>query len=242
MSSGNLQEQADWFNQRLSDGGPIYTETQPGHLIVEPWNAVSSLLIVLPAIYWLWMVRKEWRNYKFMLYAIPLMILGGTGSTLFHAFRASRFFLFMDFLPTAILTLSLSIYFWIKVLKRWWHVFFIIIPTFVLRFLLFGRLPSHMAINVSYIMTGIITGLPLVILLFKTNFFKVQYVIYTILLFIAAILFRELDAYEITFLPMGTHFLWHAFSGVGAYYILAYLHAFRKRELGKIEAYHISAQ
>jgi hypothetical protein len=88
-----------------------------------------------------------------------------------------------------------------------------------------------MAINVSYIMTGIITGLPLLILLFKTNFFKVQYVIYTILLFIAAILFRELDAYEIRLLPMGTHFLWHAFSGVGAWYILAYLYHFRNLEL-----------
>ena len=230
MKGGYLQDQPDWFNQRLSDGGPVYTETDPSQFIVEPWNAASSLLIVLPAIYWLVVIRKEWRNYKFMLYAIPLMILGGTGSTLFHAFRASRFFLFMDFLPTAILTLSLSIYFWVKVLKKWWYVFFIIIPTFALRFLLFGRLPSHMAINVSYTLTGILIGLPLVILLFKTNFYKVSYVIVTILLFIAAIVFRELDSRDIG-LQMGTHFLWHAFTGVGAWFVLAYLFEFRNREL-----------
>jgi len=236
MNNKLIHDQPDWFDNRLTDGGPIYTETHPGNLIVEPWNAVSSLLIVLPALYWFFVIRKDWQNYKFMLYAVPLMILGGTGSTLFHAFRVSRFFLYMDFVPTALLTLSLSIYFWIKLLNHWWYVFLILIPTFILRFLMFDRLSAHMAINVSYIMTGVITGLPLLILLFKTNFFKVKYVIYTIILFIAAILFRELDTHQINYLPMGTHFLWHAFSGVGAYYILAYLHAFRKRELERIKA------
>ena len=166
-----------------------------------------------------------------MLYAIPLMIIGGMGSTLFHTFRISRFFLYMDFVPPAILTISMSIYFWIKILKRWWYVFFIIIPTFFLRFLMFGELPQHTAINVSYIMTGIITGLPLLLLMFKTKFFKINYVIYTILLFMAAILFRELDTREFSLFPMGTHFLWHAFTGAGAWFILAYLYAFRNREM-----------
>ncbi|MBN2174176.1 MAG: hypothetical protein JW731_08595 [Bacteroidales bacterium] len=231
----NIHEQPNWYDHRFLDGGPVYTETNPDQFIVEPWNAASSLLIVLPAIYWFFIIRKDWQNYKFMLYAIPLMILGGTGSTLFHAFRVSRFFLFMDFVPTAILTLSFSIYFWIKILKRWWYVFFVILPTFALRFLMFGKLPPHTAINVSYVITGVITGLPLVILLFRSNFFKVQYVIYTIFLFTAAIIFRELDAYEISFLPMGTHFLWHAFSGAGAWFILAYLYVFRNGELRRGE-------
>lgn len=233
FGEGNLREEPDWYNQRMLDGGPIYTETHPGQLIVEPWNALSSLLIVLPAVYWYFVIRKDWRNYKFMLYAIPLMILGGTGSTLFHAFRISRFFLFMDVLPTAILTLSLSIYFWIKIFNKWGYVFFIIIPSFFLRFLLFGNLPDHTAINVSYIITGVMIGLPLLIILIRSNFYKFQFVIYTILLFMGAILFRELDAYEISFLPMGTHFLWHAFTGVGAWFILAYLFSFRNQEIAK---------
>ena len=236
MNSDKSHNNPDWFNQRLNDGGPVYSETELGNLIVEPWNAISSLLIVLPALYWLFRIKSEFRNYKFLLFAIPLMILGGSGSTLFHAFRVSRFFLFMDVLPTAVLTLSLSIYFWIKVLKKWWYVFFIIIPVFFIRFLFFGNLPDHTAINVSYIITGIITGLPLIILLYKTRFYKFKYVLYTILLFILAILFRELDAREISFLPMGTHFLWHVFSGIGAYYILAYLYWFRFRELKSVDS------
>ncbi len=221
----------DWYNHSLSDGGPIYTETNPDHLIVEPWNAFSSLMIVIPAIVWLIRIRGQFKDYKFLVYAIPLMVLGGTGSTLFHAFRVSRFFLFMDVLPTAILTLSLSIYFWIKVFKRWWYVFFVIIISFAIRFLLFGKVPSHTAINISYAITGIITALPLLIILFKTRFYKLNYVLLTISFFSMALVFRELDTYSISFLPMGTHFLWHAFTGVGAYYILAYLFAFRYQEL-----------
>jgi hemolysin III len=221
----------DWYNRRLSDGGPIYTETNPDHMIVEPWNAISSLLIVIPALIWLIKVWGQFKDYKFLLYAIPLMILGGTGSTLFHAFRASRFFLVMDVLPTAILTLSMSIYFWIKIFKRWWYVLIVIALSFGIRFLLFGNVPSHTAINISYAITGIMTGLPLVLILFRTKFYKLNYVVTTILFFILALVFRELDAYSIPFLPMGTHFLWHAFTGIGAYYILAYLYYFRKREI-----------
>lgn len=221
----------DWYNHSLSDGGPIYTETNPDRWIVEPWNAISSLMIVIPALIWLYRIRGQFKEYKFLLFLIPLMVLGGTGSTLFHAFRASRFFLVMDVLPTAILTLSLSIYFWVKVLNRWWYVLFIILISFVFRFLLFGKLPQHTAINVSYAFTGIITGLPLLLILFRTKFFKLNYVILTITFFILALVFRELDAWPIDFLHMGTHFLWHAFTGVGAYYILVYLYAFRKQEL-----------
>ncbi len=160
----------DWYNHSLSDGGPIYTETNPDHWIVEPWNAISSLMIVIPAIIWLFKIRGQFKDYRFLIFAIPLMVLGGTGSTLFHAFRVSQFFLFMDVLPTAILTLSLSIYFWVKVFKRWWYVFFVIIISFAFRFLLFGKLPSHAAINISYAITGVITGLPLLFLLLTHGF------------------------------------------------------------------------
>jgi hemolysin III len=231
LNSLSLQLETEWFNQRLHDGGPIYTETNLDHFIVEPWNALSSLLIVLPAVYWLFQIRGQFRNYKFLVYSIPLMILGGTGSTLFHAFRASRLFLIMDILPTAILTLSLMIYFWLKVFKHWWYILFVIVASIGVRFLFFGRLPDFMAINISYIITGILIGIPLIIIQVKSKYYKMAHVLLAILFFILAILFREMDSWTFHLLPMGTHFLWHAFTGVGAYFILSYLYYFRKREL-----------
>jgi hemolysin III len=231
--SETLRENSDWYNKRLEDGGPLYAETELVHFIVDPWNAISSLFIVIPAIYWIFRISGRFSQYKFLLYSIPLMILGGTGSMLFHAFRASPFFLVMDVLPTAILTLSLTIYFWIKVFSKWWYVFFVVLPTVALRFWIHSTnaLPEFLAINLSYTLTGLLIGLPLLIILIKTRFSRINDVILAILLFIGAIVFRGMDSQTITFLPMGTHFLWHVFTGIGAYFILSYLYYFRTNEL-----------
>ena len=36
-----------------TDGGPIYKETltQDNYLLVEPWNAISSIAIIIPAMF-----------------------------------------------------------------------------------------------------------------------------------------------------------------------------------------------
>jgi len=221
----------DWFNQRLPDGGPVYAETNLDHFIVEPWNAFSSLLILIPAIFWLYQIRKQMSHYRFMLYAIPLVVLGGIGSTLFHGFRISVAFLVMDFLPSAILTISISIYLWIKIFRQWWYVFFVVVPLFLVRGLFWGNLPQHIAINVSYFTTGVVVALPLLIILYRTKFTRIWTVTGAILPFILALLFRQLDATEIYLLPMGTHFLWHTFSAAGAFFVLQYLYYLRDIDL-----------
>jgi ABC-type proline/glycine betaine transport system permease subunit len=202
-------------------------ETDPGRFFVEPWNALSSLLILAPAIYWLWQIRREAVQRKFMVFAIVLIALGGIGSALFHGFRASLFFLLMDVIPSAILTVSLSVYLWLKILKRWWHIFFIMIPAFGIRFLFWDGIPEHLAINLSYFITGAIIALPLIVILVREKFRSWAPVILAVASFGLALLFRQTDPVRIAFLPMGTHFLWHTFSAVGAYFILKYLYHFK---------------
>ena len=225
-----MHSREDWFNQRLQDGGPVYAETDPGRFIVEPWNAASSLLILIPAIYWLWRIRSNYSGYKFLVFAIPLVIAGGLGSALFHGFRVSVIFLVMDVLPSALLTLSISIYLWINIFRRWWYVLFVIIPVSALRFASFRYLEGSLAINFSYLITGIMAGLPLVIILYRTDFYKVTYAALGIGFFLLALLARTLDSQLNEFLPMGSHFLWHTFSAAGAYFVLGYLYFFRNRK------------
>lgn len=225
------EEIPDWYNQRLPDGGPVYAETNLDQFIVEPWNAFSSLLIIIPAMYWLYRITGSLSHYRFLLYAIILVVLGGLGSGLFHAFRVSPVFLVMDIAPSALLTLSISIYLWLKIFRKWWYVLFVIIPAFLVRGLFWGNLPQHIAINVSYFTTGVIVALPLLIILIKTNFRYTITVAGAIIPFMLALLFRQLDANNISFLPMGTHFLWHLFSAVGAYFVLKYLYILREINL-----------
>ena len=221
----------DWFNQRMADGGPVYAETGGAGLLVEPWNSLTSLLMLIPVFIWLIKIWQEKGSYRFMLYAIPLMALGGIGSALFHGFRVSVVFLIMDIAPSALLTLSLAIYFWYKLLKRWYYVLILFIPMFLVRFLVFNILPDHAAINVSYAITGLTILLPIPFLLYRMKYKGIWSIVITLFSFGLALMFREADARAAMYFSIGTHFLWHVFSAVGGYFILQYLYIFRKAEI-----------
>ena len=221
----------DWYNQRMIDGGPVYAESGGDGFLAEPWNAMTSLLMLIPVIYWLIRIRREGGSYKFMYYAIPLMALGGIGSALFHGFRVSVFFLVLDVAPSALLTLSLAIYFWYKLLKKWYWVLLLFIPMVLIRFLVFNTLPDHAAINLSYFITGATILLPVPFLLHRMQYRGAWSIGLTLLSFGLALMFREADARAAMHFTIGTHFLWHVFSAIGGYFILQYLYIFRKVEL-----------
>ncbi len=212
-----------------ADGGPSYAETNLQHKIVEPWNAVSSLAILLPALYWAMRIRRNYRNFPLLSLCLPLLFLGGLGSTLFHAFRNHRIWLLLDVTPSALLTLLLALFFWMKVLPKKWLALPLLLALFLIRMWVWQVFPSHAAINASYLLTGIAFFVPLLLLLSRTQWIGVQNIGLSIFFLVLSLLFRQLDQQEaaVAVLPMGTHFLWHIFSGVGAYYLGLYLYQFR---------------
>jgi len=213
------------------DGGPIYAETDLTAWISEPWNAASSIAILFPAIYWAFRLRRNASDYRFLFLCMPFLFLGGLGSTLFHAFRSSRWLLWMDVLPTALLTLMVSIYFWIKILPRWWWVLIILIPGNLLRLFIFRYVDPPASINVSYFITGALIFLPLLLLLRKTSGVGARDMTLSIFFLALALFFRERDFLMTHLFPMGSHFLWHLSSGVGAFYLAKYLYKLRYQEL-----------
>ena len=224
---------------QIKDGGPWYAETHiTENLIVEPWNAFSSLAIAAPAVYFLWKIRKEPGNYSFLLACIPVLFLNGIGSTLFHGLRTSSFFLYLDFLPAMVLTLMITIYFWVKVLPKWWMVFFTVGPVFFLRLAVFEYFSGAFAINMSYTIAGIAFLVPIVLLLRKYEFKKTVNIIFAIICFILAIYFRGADKEFTHIVAFGTHFLWHIFTGIGAYLLADYLYFLRTRELASSQTSH----
>lgn len=212
-----------WYNQRLADGGPRYAEYHPELWIVEPWNAASSVIMMIPALVYAYRLRKELASLRFLSFSILMIFLGGLGSTLFHAFRMSPVFLMLDVIPSAILTVAIAVYFWLRILPKWWQVLLIFVPLFGLRFLLFQNLPQHLSINFSYAFSGLLIIIPLLIILYRMQFKQLSTVVVLLISFGLALLFRQLDAHEGLFLPQGTHFLWHVFSALGSWMILKYL-------------------
>ena len=222
--------------EQITDGGPWYAETHiTDNLIVEPWNAISSLAIAAPALYFLWKIRKAPLKYGFLLWCIPILFLNGIGSTLFHGLRTSEFFLHMDWLPAMLVTLSVTVYFWVKVLPKWWMAVFTVGPLFVLRVAIFNYFSGAFAINLSYTIAGIAFLVPIVLILRKYEYKKTVSILLSIVCFILAIYFRGADKEFTDIIPFGTHFLWHIFTGIGAYLLADYLYFMRNRELASLQ-------
>lgn len=215
----------------LPDGGPVYAETDLSRFIAEPWNAISSLAIIIPAVYFFVKISPQFRTYAFLSYCIPLLFLGGTGSTLFHAFRVSKYFLFLDFMPIILLSLSISIYFWVKVLKPWWWVFIIVPPFIIARFLVFEFVEPPHSVNISYFISGVMILLPGILLLYKTHFKHGLQLLLAAIFFIASLLFRYSDIGASGLLYMGTHWLWHVFSAAGAFFVGNYIYIMKKERV-----------
>jgi hypothetical protein len=163
------------------------------------------------------------------------MALGGIGSALFHGFRVSVVFLVMDIAPSALLTLSLAIYFWYKLAKKWYWALIPLIPIFFIRFLIFALLPSHLAVNLSYFITGVTILLPIPFLLSRMEWKGAWSILLTLVFFGLALFFREADVRSAEHISIGTHFLWHVFSAFGGFFMLKYLYTFRSYELEKVD-------
>ncbi|WNJ17076.1 hypothetical protein [Pontibacter sp. G13] len=198
---------------RPKDTGPIYTETNMENWIVEPFNAASAILFVLVVGYWFWKLRGQYRHHLFLTFVLPVLLIGGIGGTLYHAFRNSEFFLVMDWLPIMLLTLAASMYFLVRVLGKWYYAFATFVVVFLMQWLTYLFVPQRYAINVSYAITGLYVLIPVWMMMAKTQYRHSQHVWWSLLSFGLALFFRSID--PMALLPMGTHFLWHVF-GAGA--------------------------
>lgn len=212
------------LDEILLDGGRFYAETNPDYWIVEPWNAISSLTFFAPVFYWYHKLKNRFFEYPFLTYCMPLMFLGGLGSTLYHAFRASSFLETLDVLPILILTASLSIFLWIKILPHWWYIFLLIIPYFLLRQLVFSHIPSGYTTNLDYLMRGITMFLPAYLLLKKMNYRDAYLLGMVVFFFTLALCFRYLDQTLAFWMYMGSHWLWHIFTSAGSFYLAEFLY------------------
>lgn len=210
----------------VPDHGPIYRETMDlSQFIVEPWNAFSSLTFLIPAFIFLWQLRGQYNRYAFFVYfCSPMLIMGGLGSTLFHAFRSSGWLLAMDVAPIILLVLGISIWIWLKVLPKKWWIFPILAAFFGLTFLLGTFLQGQDRITAGYFVRGTMLLLPCYLFLMRTGFRQSLLFFGAVLCFILALTFRFADEkIYLTFMPWGTHWLWHVSTAVGGYFLGEYL-------------------
>jgi hemolysin III len=216
-------------NLQLPDGGPIYTETDLSHVIVEPFNALSAIPFILIALYWLGRLRGSYRDYSFLFFASSLLLIGGVGGTIYHAFRLHSFFLMMDYLPIVLLCYAASVYFASKLVKRKWHLIPIYLSAFALQGLNSALFSPAIAVNTGYITMALVILLPTILYLRSRKFKHGHYVLFALFSFITAIFFRFVDHYG--WIESGTHFLWHVFGAIACQFMFLFLYWTNEKKL-----------
>jgi hypothetical protein len=205
----------DPWNSRLPDHGPIYQETNLARMIVEPCNAITAFLFVVIVVYFLWKMRGRFREHPFVSICLPILLAGGVGGTVYHALRRYPAMFFLDVIPIVVLVVMGSIYFWIRLRPRLWHI--LILAAFVsaspLPFVFIVE--THVAIVVHYVMLAILVMVPIGIVLVRTRGRHSNLVKLSLVTFGFAIMFRFLDPVSAPVLPgLGTHWLWHSFGAI----------------------------
>lgn len=210
---------------RLDDGGPIYKETNLQHLIAEPFNASSALIFIAVAFYWFWVLGKDKQLpllvKRLQMACAVLLLIGGIGGSLFHAFRVSKIFLLMDVVPIFLLALIFSLYLWWKQFGRRGYSFAVIplLVTALVRWI-FNEMPPHIGIGIGYAGVGIMILLPILVALYRANWYGVLLIHAALSSFIIALMCRQMEEDLSPIFPMGTHFLWHSFGAAATTFLI----------------------
>jgi len=204
ISNIPLGERLPW------DDGPRYVETDFSRWIVEPCNAITAFIFVALAAYWIWRMRGQYGRHRFLCICLPILLAGGIGGTLYHGLRRYVAFFLLDVVPIVILVLMGSIYLWIRLRPKSWHVLLLLVALagFPLLFLMDDR--THLRIVLHYLMLAALVLIPVVIVQVRTRFRYLNLIKLTMVCFGLAILMRFLDPVSAPIFPgLGTHWLWH---------------------------------
>jgi hypothetical protein len=208
----------------------MYNEFVHDAVIHEPWNAYSSLFFFIPVIFWLIYLRGKYRTYGIITALLPLLFLNGLGSTLFHAFRASNWFLLLDWLPAALMTLILSIYFWHRITHKVWKAIGVVLGFYALAFTMVKVLSQQTGLSgpsIGYFFTGAAFLVPVIIDLKRNQWKHAGLYLLSLLFLVLALFFRILDyptPNPFMWLPQGTHFLWHVTSSLAVFTLGFYIY------------------
>lgn len=218
--------------ERAPDRGPIYTETDFSHTIVEPYNALSAALFLVVVIYWTRVLWGRFAQHRFLAAALPVLTIGAVGGTLYHALRMWRGFLIMDYMPILLLALAAGVYFLRRLLGSLLAASGLVIVWFSVQGCFFyavrhGYLavPLHVSINLSYALLGLLVAGPIAAYLLRVDRQHAWRFAIALCAFAAGLSFRYLDALRPPLLPMGTHFLWHLCGALAVYQCFALIYA-----------------
>lgn len=229
-------------SHRLADGGPIYRETPTdptaaGGWAVEPWNATTATVFVLIAVAWMLRLRGRYRRFPFVTACLPVLLAGGVGGTLYHAYRSRQAYFLLDVIPISLLGLAGAIYLAVRLGRGVGAGKVILVTLGVLvgyiavNAVLFNVIPTEfptVTISLSYASLAVVILIPLFVTLARTGFRNAGLVYAGLACFALALVCRLVD--PVSPLPMGTHWLWHLFGAGCTAFVVEYFYRLERGE------------
>jgi len=211
--------------------GPVYCETMSAHSAafpVEPMNTISNGVIVLFGLAGLYMVVRRSPRALDLYVLAALLIATGIGSGVWHGFR-DRDALFWE-VQSGLFFLFALVFFWARRLWSYGGAG-LFLGGFYGGFRLsrdywdqqiFG-IPVQRWVALAPVV--ILAGIVLIAQTYAHSKRAALYGGLALSVAIVALTFRTIDLSVCSYIPFGTHFLWHSFlSAAGFLGILALIH------------------
>lgn len=206
--------QTSWFT-------PIdnYCERLAPGLWAEPLNAVSNGAFLAAAVYAFILWRREVARDWPVLWLIAVTAIVGAGSFFFHTF-ANRWSLLADVLPIAIFIYS----YFLLAMRRFLGLGIVSASAATALFAVFNMSFPRLWLGIfpELNLNGSIGYLPAALAMLGVGLLCIlkglrmtgRALVVAGGLFALSLLFRSIDNAVCTALPVGTHFLWHAFNAL----------------------------
>lgn len=208
------------------DYGPIYKETLYGRWPVEPYNTLTTILFLIVVLYWWWKIKDNYREHTLIALVLPVIGIGFVGGFLYHSLRNNYAWLLLDWVPIIIAANIAAVYFWRTLIKSWVLAFVITyapLAIFIASVRVFN-FDMHF-LSASYAVLAVSVIAPIVVFVSTRPRVGLRHFLFAVLCVIAAIILRILDRHEaMSFLPMGSHFLWHTFGAMTCYFLVGYVY------------------
>jgi len=230
--------------ERLPDRGPRYKETPPDPYaenapnIAEPYNAVTASFFVFIVLYWLIRLRGKYSRFPMLVSCLPILLVGGIGGTLYHAYRTRLSYFLLDVIPIQLLALAATIYMVVRLgsvygKRKVFTIFIAVIAAILFvngvlfRMTGLGRVYPTLTINLSYASLAVLIVTPILVVLVRTKFRHGSWVALALSAFAIGWFCRLVDPFSP--LPMGTHWLWHTFGAISTAGLIAYFYRIEGR-------------
>ncbi len=195
----------------------IYCERLGPGLLAEPVNALTNLSFFIAALL-CWRVARQKGPVDIRTATLlVLIVVIGTGSTLFHT-TATYWAMLTDALPILFYQIVFLQFYASRVMKLPAAYSFGLLGLFLVTVFVFGLLPQSW-------LNGSISYFPALLFLYGLSYWHWRYaslgrflLLETAGIFTISLLFRSIDMQICNAMPLGTHFLWHLLNGIVLYY------------------------